>query len=80
MGGESCTVLRLRLMRKLAMPRICFILDEFNTMDSGSLVRLNTQRANGEVPRLFEGGSPTTLMTQCKKGAQNQGPIIDASH
>ena len=26
MGGESFTVLRLRLMRKLAMPRICSIL------------------------------------------------------
>ena len=26
MGGESCTVLRLRLMRKLAMPHIgCLI-------------------------------------------------------
>ena len=50
--------------------KICFILDESNVMDSGSLERTNTLLANGEVPGLFERDEHTTLMTQGKEGAQ----------
>lgn len=50
--------------------RIAFIMDESNVLDSGFLERMNTLLANGEVPGLFEGDEFTTLMTQCKEGAQ----------
>ena len=56
--------------------KICFILDESNVMDSGFLERMNTLLANGEVPGLFEGDEHTTLMTQCKEGAQREGKLI----
>lgn len=53
--------------------KIAFILDESNVLDSGFLERMNTLLANGEVPGLFEGDEYTTLMTQCKEGAQREG-------
>merc|ERR1719193_188369 len=59
--------------------KICFILDESNIMDSSFLERMNTLLANGEVPGLFEGDEYTTLMTQCKEGAQRQGLMLDSS-
>ena len=58
--------------------KICFILDESNVMDSGFLERMNTLLANGEVPGLFEGDEFTTLMTQCKEGAQREGLMLDS--
>ena len=59
--------------------KICFILDESNVMESGFLERMNTLLANGEVPGLFEGDEQTTLMTQCKEGAQRQGLMLDSN-
>ena len=59
--------------------KICFILDESNVMDSSFLERMNTLLANGEVPGLFEGDEHTTLMTQCKEGAQRQGLMLDTN-
>ncbi|QQP51744.1 Dynein heavy chain_ cytoplasmiclike [Caligus rogercresseyi] len=59
--------------------KICFILDESNVMESGFLERMNTLLANGEVPGLFEGDEHTTLMTQCKEGAQRQGLMLDSN-
>ncbi|XP_064623935.1 cytoplasmic dynein 1 heavy chain 1-like isoform X3 [Lineus longissimus] len=59
--------------------KIAFILDESNIMDSGFLERMNTLLANGEVPGLFEGDEYTTLMTQCKEGAQREGLMLDSS-
>ena len=59
--------------------KICFILDESNVMDSSFLERMNTLLANGEVPGLFEGDEYTTLMTQCKEGAQRDGLMLDSS-
>lgn len=53
--------------------KIAFILDESNMLDSSFLERMNTLLANGEVPGLFEGDEYTTLMTQCKEGAQREG-------
>ncbi|KAI8505359.1 Cytoplasmic dynein 1 heavy chain 1 [Branchiostoma belcheri] len=38
---------------------------------------INTLPANGEVPGLFEGDEYTTLMTQCKEGAQRNGLMLD---
>ena len=58
---------------------ICFILDESDVMDSGFLERMKALLANGEVPGLFEGDEHTTLMTQCKEGAQRQGLMLDTS-
>ncbi len=58
--------------------KICFILDESNVMDSSFLERMNTLLANGEVPGLFEGDEYTTLMTQCKEGAQKEGLMLDS--
>jgi len=55
--------------------KIAFILDESNMLDSSFLERMNTLLANGEVPGLFEGDEYTTLMTQCKEGAQREGKI-----
>ena len=57
--------------------KICFIMDESNVLDSSFLERMNTLLANGEVPGLFEGDEMTTLMTQCKEGAQKEGLMID---
>ncbi|XP_005182290.1 dynein heavy chain, cytoplasmic isoform X3 [Musca domestica] len=59
--------------------KIAFILDESNVLDSGFLERMNTLLANGEVPGLFEGDEYTTLMTQCKEGAQREGLMLDSS-
>ncbi|XP_044735865.1 dynein heavy chain, cytoplasmic isoform X10 [Chrysoperla carnea] len=59
--------------------KICFILDESNVLDSGFLERMNTLLANGEVPGLFEGDEYTTLMTQCKEGAQREGLMLDSN-
>lgn len=59
--------------------KICFILDESNVLDSGFLERVNTLLANGEVPGLFEGDEFTTLMTQCKEGAQREGLMLDSN-
>jgi dynein heavy chain 1 len=59
--------------------KIVFILDESNVMDSGFLERMNTLLANGEVPGLFEGDEYSTLMTQCKEGAQRDGLMLDSS-
>jgi dynein heavy chain 1 len=59
--------------------KIVFILDESNVLDSGFLERMNTLLANGEVPGLFEGDEYTTLMTQCKEGAQRDGLMLDSS-
>ena len=56
-----------------------FILDESNVLDSGFLERMNTLLANGEVPGLFEGDEYSTLMTQCKEGAQRDGLMLDSS-
>jgi dynein heavy chain 1 len=39
---------------------------------------MNTLLANGEVPGLFEGDELTTLMTQCKEGAQREGLMLDS--
>ena len=47
-------------------------------MDSGFLEQMNTLMANGEVPGLFEGDEYTTLMTQCKEGAQREGVMLDS--
>lgn len=57
--------------------KIAFILDESNMLDSSFLERMNTLLANGEVPGLFEGDEYTTLMTQCKEGAQREGKYIE---
>ena len=57
--------------------KICFIMDESNVLDSSFLERMNTLLANGEVPGLFEGDELTTLMTQCKEGAQKNGLMLD---
>lgn len=57
--------------------KICFIMDESNVLDTSFLERLNTLLANGEVPGLFEGDELTTLMTQCKEGAQREGLMLD---
>ena len=57
--------------------KICFIMDESNVLDSSFLERMNTLLANGEVPGLFEGDELTTLMTQCKEGAQREGLMLD---
>jgi dynein heavy chain 1 len=57
--------------------KICFIMDESNVLDSSFLERMNTLLANGEVPGLFEGDEMTTLMTQCKEGAQREGLMLD---
>lgn len=59
--------------------KIVFILDESNVLDSGFLERMNTLLANGEVPGLFEGDEYSTLMTQCKEGAQRDGLMLDSS-
>jgi dynein heavy chain 1 len=59
--------------------KIVFILDESNVLDSGSLERMNTLLANGEVPGLFVGDEYSTLMTQCKEGAQRDGLMLDSS-
>lgn len=59
--------------------KIAFILDESNVLDSGFLERMNTLLANGEVPGLFEGDEYTTLMTQCKEGAQREGLMLDSN-
>jgi dynein heavy chain 1 len=59
--------------------KIVFILDESNVMDSGFLERMNTLLANGEVPGLFEGDEYSSLMTQCKEGAQRDGLMLDSS-
>eukprot|EP00105_Crassostrea_gigas_P045649 XP_019929797.1 PREDICTED: cytoplasmic dynein 1 heavy chain 1 isoform X11 [Crassostrea gigas] len=58
--------------------KIAFIMDESNVLDSGFLERMNTLLANGEVPGLFEGDEYTTLMTQCKEGAQREGLMLDS--
>ncbi|CAB3376335.1 Hypothetical predicted protein [Cloeon dipterum] len=58
--------------------KIAFILDESNVLESGFLERMNTLLANGEVPGLFEGDEYTTLMTQCKEGAQREGLMLDS--
>lgn len=58
--------------------KIAFILDESNMLDSSFLERMNTLLANGEVPGLFEGDEYTTLMTQCKEGAQREGLMLDS--
>ena len=52
-------------------------MDESNVLDSSFLERMNTLLANGEVPGLFEGDEMTTLMTQCKEGAQREGLMLD---
>ena len=52
-------------------------MDESNVLDSSFLERMNTLLANGEVPGLFEGDELTTLMTQCKEGAQREGLMLD---
>ena len=54
-------------------------MDESNVLDSSFLERMNTLLANGEVPGLFEGDEYTTLMTQCKEGAQREGLMLDSS-
>ena len=54
-------------------------MDESNVLDSSFLERMNTLLANGEVPGLFEGDEMTTLMTQCKEGAQRQGNMLDSA-
>ncbi|KAL1512644.1 hypothetical protein ABEB36_002203 [Hypothenemus hampei] len=59
--------------------KITFILDESNMLDSSFLERMNTLLANGEVPGLFEGDEYTTLMTQCKEGAQREGLMLDSN-
>nr|XP_018911901.1 PREDICTED: dynein heavy chain, cytoplasmic [Bemisia tabaci] len=59
--------------------KIAFILDESNVLESGFLERMNTLLANGEVPGLFEGDEYTTLMTQCKEGAQREGLMLDSN-
>jgi len=53
-------------------------MDESNVLDSSFLERMNTLLANGEVPGLFEGDEMTTLMTQCKEGAQRDGLMLDS--
>lgn len=58
--------------------KIAFIMDESNVLDSGFLERMNILLANGEVPGLFEGDEYTTLMTQCKEGAQREGLMLDS--
>ncbi|KAI8810266.1 dynein heavy chain [Cladochytrium replicatum] len=56
--------------------KIAFIMDESNVLDSGFLERMNTLLANGEVPGLFEGDDYSSLMTQCKDGAQREGSTM----
>ena len=48
-------------------------------MDSSFLERMNTLLANGEVPGLFEGDEYSTLLTQCREGAQRQGFMLDSN-
>ena len=55
--------------------KIGFILDESNLRVSGFQERMNMLPANGEVPGQFKGDEYTTLRTQCKEGAQRQGPM-----
>ena len=69
-----CDVIVYMLMQG---EKICFIMDESNVLDTSFLERLNTLLANGEVPGLFEGDELTTLMTQCKEGAQREGLMLD---
>ncbi|KAL1461001.1 hypothetical protein WDU94_012934, partial [Cyamophila willieti] len=59
--------------------KIAFLLDESNVLESGFLERMNTLLANGEIPGLFEGDEYTTLMTQCKEGAQREGLMLDSN-
>lgn len=78
------TVLRFKIKSFILMccvlqgEKICFIMDESNVLDSSFLERMNTLLANGEVPGLFEGDELTTLMTQCKEGAQREGSMLDS--
>ncbi|KAJ1659203.1 dynein heavy chain [Dispira simplex] len=58
--------------------KICFIMDESNVLDSGFLERMNTLLANAEVPGLFEGDEYSSLMSQCKEGAQREGLMLDS--
>jgi len=44
-------------------------MDESNVLDSSFLERMNT---------LLEGDEMTTLMTQCKEGAQREGLMLDS--
>ena len=46
-------------------------------MDSGFIERMNPLRANGEVPGRFKGDELTSLMTQCKEGAQRQWLMLN---
>ena len=59
--------------------KIVFIMDEGNVMDTAFLERMNTLLANGEVPGLFEGDEYTTLMNQCKEGAQREGIVLEGN-
>eukprot|EP00043_Microstomoeca_roanoka_P020037 m.234910 g.234910 ORF g.234910 m.234910 type:complete len:4574 (+) comp17091_c0_seq1:164-13885(+) len=59
--------------------KIVFIMDEGNVMDTAFLERMNTLLANGEVPGLFEGDEYSTLMNQCKEGAQRNGLVLEGN-
>ncbi|KAJ3101821.1 hypothetical protein HDU97_001047 [Phlyctochytrium planicorne] len=59
--------------------KICFIMDESNVLDAGFLERMNTLLANAEIPGLFEGDEYSSLMTQCKEGAQREGLMLDST-
>jgi hypothetical protein len=68
-GPQWCEILLLCLcrVRRFAsswMSRTCSTRVSWNAW---------TLLANGEVPGLFEGDEMTTLMTQCKEGAQREG-------
>ena len=73
----SCN--KMQTFSVLQGEKICFIMDESNVLDSSFLERMNTLLANGEVPGLFEGDEMTTLMTQCKEGAQREGNMLDSA-
>ncbi|KXS20765.1 hypothetical protein M427DRAFT_130976 [Gonapodya prolifera JEL478] len=58
--------------------KMVFIMDESNVLESSFLERMNTLLANSEIPGLFEGDDYSSLMTQCKEGAQREGLILDS--
>ena len=59
--------------------KIAFVIEESKVFDASFLERINTLLANGEVPGLFEGDEYTSLINQCKEGAQKQGQLIDST-
>ena len=71
----------LRLvMRRVGIEgeKVCFILDESNTLSSGFLEAMNALLASGEVPGLFEGDEYTALLSACKDSVAHDGVIAES--